>query len=91
MRTNGSTMPLLFSTADCALRILDAATIFMAFVILPMFLIALMRCLTAQCNPTARCGQQATRTYVIKQASLKTTMMWAVHVLPTAQCSSKLG
>jgi hypothetical protein len=50
MRTNGSTMPLLFSTADCALRILDAATIFMAFVIFPMFLIALIRCLTAHCK-----------------------------------------
>jgi hypothetical protein len=41
-------MPLLFSTAACALRILDAATIFMAFVILPMFLMALMRCLTVE-------------------------------------------
>lgn len=40
-------MPRLCSTAVCALRILLAATIFMAFVILPMFLIALMRCLTA--------------------------------------------
>jgi hypothetical protein len=50
MRTKGSTMPLLFSTADCALRILDAATIFMAFVIFPMFLMALIRCLTARCK-----------------------------------------
>ena len=46
-RTNGSTMPRLFSTASCALRILEAATIFMALVILPMFLIARIRCLTA--------------------------------------------
>jgi hypothetical protein len=54
MRTKGSTMPLLFSTADCALRILDAATIFMAFVILPMFLMALMRCFTAHCKVTMK-------------------------------------
>jgi hypothetical protein len=40
-------MPRLFSTASCALRIFDAATIFIAFVILPMFLMARMRCLTA--------------------------------------------
>lgn len=40
-------MPRLFSTATCALRIFDAATIFMALVILPMFLMARMRCLTA--------------------------------------------
>jgi hypothetical protein len=40
-------MPLLFSTATCAFLILDAATIFMALVILPMFLMARMRCLTA--------------------------------------------
>jgi len=39
-------MPRLCSTAVCALRILDAATIFIAFVIFPMFLMALMRCLT---------------------------------------------
>ena len=40
-------MPRELSTATCAARILDAATIFMAFVILPMFLIARMRSLTA--------------------------------------------
>jgi hypothetical protein len=39
-------MPRLCSTAVCALRILLAATIFIALVILPMFLIALMRCFT---------------------------------------------
>lgn len=43
----GATMPRLFSTAACAFLILDAATIFMALVIFPMFLMALMRCLTA--------------------------------------------
>jgi hypothetical protein len=53
-RRNGSTMPLLFSTAVCALRILDAATIFMALVILPIFLMALMRCLTVKRNWTAK-------------------------------------
>lgn len=41
-------MPRLFSTATCALRIFDAATIFMALVIFPMFLIARMRCFTAR-------------------------------------------
>jgi hypothetical protein len=47
-------MPRLCSTAVCALRILDAATIFMALVILPMFLMALMRCLTAGHQPSAQ-------------------------------------
>lgn len=46
-RTKGSTIPREVSTAASALRILDAATIFMAFVIFPMFLIARMRSLTA--------------------------------------------
>ena len=40
-------MPREFSTATWAFLIFDAATIFMAFVIFPMFLMALMRCLTA--------------------------------------------
>lgn len=41
-------MPREVSTAANALRILDAATIFMALVILPMFLMARMRNFTAQ-------------------------------------------
>jgi hypothetical protein len=44
----GATMPRDSSTATCAFLIFEAATIFMALVILPMFLIALMRCLTAR-------------------------------------------
>jgi hypothetical protein len=35
------------------LRILEAATIFMAFVILPMFLMARMRCFTARAHSHA--------------------------------------
>lgn len=46
-RMKGDTMPRDSSTATCALRILDAATIFMALVILAMFLMALILCLTA--------------------------------------------
>lgn len=44
----GSTLPRLFSTAICAFFILDAATIFMALVIFPMFLMALILSLTAR-------------------------------------------
>lgn len=51
-RVKGPTMPRLFSTATWALRILEAATIFMALVIFPMFLMALMRCLTAGLQQT---------------------------------------
>lgn len=40
-------MPRDCSTATCAFFIFEAATIFMALVIFPMFLIALIRCLTA--------------------------------------------
>ena len=40
-------MPREVSTATWALLIFDAATIFMALVILPMFLMARMRCFTA--------------------------------------------
>ena len=51
-------MPRLFSTATCALRIFDAATIFMALVILPMFLMARIRCFTVGGAARRRVGGQ---------------------------------
>ncbi len=46
----GVSRPRDFMVLTCATRILDAATIFMALVILAMFCTERMRCLTAQAH-----------------------------------------
>jgi len=55
-RRKGSQLPLELSTAICAFFILEAATIFMALVIFPMFLMALMRCFTVRRESEKRKG-----------------------------------
>lgn len=49
----GVSRPRDFMVFTCATRILDAATIFMALVILAMFCTERMRCLTAQVGTQA--------------------------------------
>lgn len=49
----GYVMPREFSTWACATRIFDAATIFMADVILPMFWMDFIRFFTARGNPNS--------------------------------------
>jgi len=75
-------MPRLFSTATCALRIFDAATIFMALVILPMFLMARMRCFTAGRNRGEAATAQNTSTTCL--GSLATA---AHRPNPVVRCS----
>jgi hypothetical protein len=65
---NGCTMPRDSSTATSAFRILDAATIFMAFVIFPMFLMARIRCLTTH-------GEWVNVCYTGKQGTLQTCLV----------------